>query len=54
MKWHPDQYKGQERKQAEKRFIDIAHAKEVLSDPGNDSHQSLTIYSKLLDVVIIL
>ena len=34
VKWHPDQYKGEDKKKAEKMFIDIAAAKEVLSDPG--------------------
>lgn len=33
VKWHPDHYKGTDRKKAEKMFIDIAAAKEVLSDP---------------------
>eukprot|EP00794_Sanderia_malayensis_P010956 gene10956-12117_t len=33
VKWHPDHYKGNDRKKAEKMFIDIASAKEVLSDP---------------------
>src|SRR5699024_10535134 len=32
-KWHPDQYQGDEKKKAEKMFIDIASAKEVLTDP---------------------
>lgn len=32
-KWHPDQYQGDEKKKAEKMFIDIAAAKEVLTDP---------------------
>lgn len=32
-KWHPDRYKDDERKNAEKKFIDIAAAKEVLTDP---------------------
>ncbi|XP_076247266.1 dnaJ homolog subfamily C member P58IPK [Calliopsis andreniformis] len=32
-KWHPDNFKeGEEKKRAEKRFIDIAAAKEVLTD----------------------
>lgn len=32
-KWHPDNFQdGDEKKQAEKRFIDIAAAKEVLTD----------------------
>lgn len=34
MQWHPDQYKGEDKKKAEKMFIDVAAAKEVLSDPG--------------------
>lgn len=33
-KWHPDGYQGDEKKQAEKKFIDIAAAKEVLTNPG--------------------
>lgn len=33
VKWHPDQYKGDDKKKAEKMFIDIAAAKEVLTDP---------------------
>lgn len=34
-KWHPDKFDTpEEKKSAEKKFIDIAAAKEVLSDPG--------------------
>ncbi len=33
-KWHPDNFQGEEKKMAEKKFIDIAAAKEVLTDPG--------------------
>lgn len=33
-KWHPDNYQGDSKKEAEKKFIDIAAAKEVLTDPG--------------------
>ncbi len=33
-KWHPDKHEGEEKKVAEKKFYDIAAAKEVLSDPG--------------------
>uniref|UniRef100_U5ET46 Putative dsrna-activated protein kinase inhibitor p58 n=1 Tax=Corethrella appendiculata TaxID=1370023 RepID=U5ET46_9DIPT len=32
-KWHPDNFKDDEKKVAEKKFIDIAAAKEVLTDP---------------------
>lgn len=33
--WHPDNFQDpEEKKQAEKKFIDIAQAKEVLTDPG--------------------
>lgn len=31
-KWHPDHFDGEEKKKAEKMFIDIAAAKEVLTD----------------------
>lgn len=34
IKWHPDKYEGDDKKRAEKMFIDIAAAKEVLTDPG--------------------
>jgi len=34
--WHPDQYTGNDKEKAEKMFIDIAAAKEVLTDPGNN------------------
>lgn len=34
-KWHPDNFPdGEEKKKAEKKFIDIAAAKEVLTDEG--------------------
>lgn len=32
-KWHPDNFRDEEKKIAEKKFIDIAAAKEVLTDP---------------------
>lgn len=32
-KWHPDAYQGDQKKLAEKKFIDVAAAKEVLTDP---------------------
>lgn len=36
-KWHPDNFQlnESEKKIAEKKFIDIAAAKEVLTDPGS-------------------
>lgn len=35
-KWHPDAFSGEdEKKRAEKKFHEIAAAKEVLTDPGN-------------------
>lgn len=34
IKWHPDKYEGEDKKRAEKMFIDIAAAKEVLTDAG--------------------
>ncbi|XP_046851742.1 dnaJ homolog subfamily C member 3-like [Xenia sp. Carnegie-2017] len=33
VKWHPDHYEGEDKKKAERMFIDIAAAKEVLTDP---------------------
>lgn len=35
IKWHPDKYEGEDKKKAEKMFIDIAAAKEVLTDHGS-------------------
>lgn len=35
VKWHPDKHEEEEEKKlAEKKFYDIAAAKEVLTDPG--------------------
>ena len=31
--WHPDRYAGEDKEKAEKKFVDIAAAKEVLTDP---------------------
>lgn len=50
--WHPDNFQDpEEKKRAEKKFIDIAQAKEVLTDPGkkfvlkaHSSEQLLTHY----------
>ena len=37
MQWHPDKFQDEEdKKAAEKKFMDIAAAKEVLTDEGND------------------
>ena len=38
-KWHPDRHDGEDRKSAEKKFMDIASAKEVLTDPGMSCSQ---------------
>lgn len=36
--WHPDNFQSEaDKKEAEKKFIDIASAKEVLTDPGKCS-----------------
>ena len=32
--WHPDAYDGENKAKAEKMFYDIAAAKEVLTNPG--------------------
>jgi len=37
VQWHPDKFQDEEeKKHAEKMFMDIAAAKEVLSDPGGE------------------
>ena len=37
--WHPDNFQEEdEKKRAEKKFMDIASAKEVLTDPGKFNH----------------
>ena len=43
VKWHPDKYEGEDKKKAEKMFIDIAAAKEVLTDPGKRWTSSATM-----------
>lgn len=47
VKWHPDQYKGDDKKKAEKMFIDVAAAKEVLTDPGKLNSLVCTVCSSL-------
>lgn len=47
VKWHPDQYKGDDKKKAEKMFIDVAAAKEVLTDPGKLNSLVCTVCSFL-------
>jgi len=40
--WHPDNFQDEnDKKNAEKKFIEIAAAKEVLSDPGTNCNQTL-------------
>ena len=34
VQYHPDKYDGDDKAHAEKMFLDIAAAKEVLTDPG--------------------
>ena len=40
VKWHPDKYHGEDKAHAEKMFIDVASAKEVLTDPGQCSRRA--------------
>lgn len=51
MQWHPDNFQLEsEKKEAEKRFIDIASAKEVLTDPGQEMRWLLHCpFSHLVD-----
>lgn len=35
IQWHPDKHDGEDKEKAQKMFMDIAAAKEVLTDPGN-------------------
>ena len=37
MEWHPDKHEGEDKAKAEKMFMDIAAAKEVLTDPGKSA-----------------
>ena len=36
-KWHPDRYKGEDKKEAEKKFMEIQEAYEILSDSKKSS-----------------
>lgn len=47
-KWHPDNFQGDEKKVAEKKFIDIAAAKEVLTDPEKRRQFDLGEFLKFL------
>ena len=33
VQWHPDKHQGEDKEKAQKMFLDIAAAKEVLTDP---------------------
>lgn len=46
--WHPDNFQSEsEKKEAEKKFIDIASAKEVLTDPGQRPPAGLLALKRL-------
>lgn len=46
--WHPDNFQSEaEKKEAEKKFIDIASAKEVLTDPGQQPALLFSLYSHI-------
>lgn len=50
--WHPDNFQSEvEKKEAEKRFIDIASAKEVLTDPGQGQIFLLPLESFICNVL---
>lgn len=52
--WHPDNFQGEsDKKEAEKRFIDIASAKEVLTDPGQKLLFHLLVSMFLTSVSVI-
>ncbi len=45
--WHPDNFQSEaDKKEAEKKFIDIASAKEVLTDPGRNMSDESKNYIK--------
>lgn len=52
--WHPDNFQSEtEKKEAEKKFIDIASAKEVLTDPGQALGWLMVIYGIKWIVVML-
>ena len=55
LRWHPDNFKYS-KKAAEKKFIEVAAAKEVLTDPGTNyflnSINTLLVY--LFQSIIII
>jgi len=52
VKWHPDKYEDADKKRAEQMFIDIAAAKEVLSDPGMSVNVSSSVLSLMVNVSV--
>ena len=51
-KWHPDNFQDEdEKKKAEKKFMDIAAAKEVLSDDGE---KKISAFMHFLQALILL
>ena len=52
MEWHPDQHKeGEDKENAEKKFMDIAAAKEVLTDPGTEFFIIIFIIRCCCDII---
>ena len=50
VQWHPDKYDGDDKKKAEKMFLDIASAKEVLTNPGKDTNKSLCFHHRIFEL----
>lgn len=46
--WHPDNFQGEAKKNAEKKFIEIASAKEVLTNPGNEWNLKIKTEYKII------
>lgn len=44
IKWHPDKYEGEDKVKAEKMFLDIAAAKEVLVDQGQFCQSLVVVF----------
>ena len=53
MQWHPDKFQDEEdKKKAEKKFMDIAAAKEVLSDEGELTSLDMVMVAMMVMMIL--
>jgi len=55
LRWHPDKHSEETKEEAKRRFTEIAHAYEVLSDRKQIAPEKLYWYKKIsFDICVII